>query len=157
MKTERLHPEAILKYWVHIEPVLTSALSHGAGETPIFEWFRYLINQPNNYHLWVVFHDEIPVNITLTKWNQYDTHLSLHVVLSSTTGDGTWADYKTAHHTIEAFAKEHGARRIEQWGRKGWERQLPKLLGECGERYTQTYTVMSMELTDGQNNTSTRH
>ena len=157
MDVSRLHPEAILKHWEYIEPILISALKHGAGETPIFQWFRHLVNQPNDYHLWVVYDEGEPVNITLTKWNQYDTHLSLHIVLSSTTGHGTWDDYKEAHHTIEAFARIHGARRIEQWGRKGWERMLPKLLGKYGNGYTQTYTVMSMELTDGQNNTSTKH
>ena len=157
MRTERLHPEAILKYWEFIEPTLKDALKHGAGETPVFEWFRNLINQPNNYHLWVVFIGDNPVNITLTKWNTYDTHHSLHIVLSASVGDADWKSYNEAHWTIEAFARAHGARRIEQWGRPGWVRTLPKLDGIYGDKYTQTYVVMSMELTDGQNSNGTRH
>ena len=146
---ERLHPEAILKYWIHIEPAIASALDYGAGETKIFTWFKNLISKPDDYHLWVVFQEGDPVNITLTKWNYYDTHISLHLVTTGSVGFGSWRDYKEAHHEIERFAKWHNARRIEFWGRRGWLRAIKQLRGEAGEEYKETYRVMSMELDKG--------
>ena len=148
MKTQviRLQPEQVLDYWKDISPALEKALVHSAGETDLFGWFRRLMD-PQKAQLWVVMDNENkPLNVTLTQWLYYDTHISLHIVLTASLPGAKWKDYKEAHHVIEDFARYHNARRIEMWGREGWERLLPALTGKNGEKYNKTYVVMSLEL-----------
>jgi len=140
-----LTPKQVVEHWRTIEPAIASALESSVGESTTYDYLTWL-QDPTYYQCWAVQDEEIIVNISITKINTYATHKSLHLITTTGINGGKWDSYKTAHHTIEQFARDQGCRRIEMYGRKGWSRILDKLDGSKGEKYTQSYVVHSMEL-----------
>jgi hypothetical protein len=138
-----------MQHWEVIEKAISSALSCSAGESNPYHYLNKFSN--NTYQCWAVIgNTEEIVNITVTKVNHYDTHKSLHLLITTSVGDSKWEEYKEAHHAIEQYARKQGCKRIEMYGRKGWSRVLDKLTGSKNEKYKQVYVVHSMELKNEQ-------
>lgn len=140
-----LTPQQVVEHWRTIEPAIDSALKSSVGESTTYDYLTWLQN-PDYYQCWVVQDEESIVNISITKINTYATHKALHLVTTTGINGARWDSYKTAHHTIEQFARDQGCRRIEMYGRKGWSRVLDKLTGSKNEKYKEVYVVHSMEL-----------
>jgi hypothetical protein len=130
-----------MQHWEVIEKAISSALSCSAGESNPYHYLNKFSN--NTYQCWAVIgNTEEIVNITVTKVNHYDTHKSLHLLITTSVGDSKWEEYKEAHHAIEQYARKQGC--------KGWSRVLDKLTGSKNEKYKQVYVVHSMELKNEQ-------
>ena len=145
MRVIQLSPDSIMQHWEIIEKAITSALTCSAGESNAYQYLKHFSN--NYYQCWaVISNTEEIINITVTKVNHYDTHKSLHLLITTSVGHNKWEDYKEAHHTIEQYARDQGCKRIEMYGRRGWSRVLNKLSGSKKEKYKEVYVVHSMEL-----------
>jgi len=150
MQVVRLTPRDVLEHWKIIKVAIEKSLHHSVGETTSFDIFHWLMN-PDYAQCWMVIEkDNNPVNITITKVNKYAQHTSLHIVSTTSINGSRWKNYKAAHHVIEDFARSIKAKRIEMYGRKGWQRNLKQLKGKLGETYTKSYVVMSMFLKENQ-------
>jgi hypothetical protein len=145
MKVILLTPQQVIAHWRIIEPAIVSALASSVGESTSYDYLTWL-QDPALYQCWAVQDEEKIINISVTKINTYATHKSLHLITTTGTNGAQWDSYKTAHHTIEQFARDQGCRRIEMYGRKGWSRVLDKLTGSKNEKYKKVYVVHSMEL-----------
>jgi len=146
MKAIHLDPSSIIAHWRTIEIAIQASLKHSAGESTTYDYLRWL-QDPTKYQCWIVINkEETIVNVSITKVNYYATHKSLHLMITTGINGGRWDTYKDAHHTIEDYARQRGCRRIEMYGRKGWNKILGKLTGSHGEKYKETYVVHSMEL-----------
>jgi hypothetical protein len=145
MEVILLTPQKVVEHWRTIEPAIALALKSSVGESTTYDYLTWL-QDPEHYQCWAVQDEEKIVNISLTKINRYATHNSLHLITTTGINGGRWDSYKTAHHTIEQFARDRDCRRIEMYGRKGWSRILSRLEGAKKEKYREVYVVHSMEL-----------
>jgi len=149
MRVLQLSIETIMQQWEIIEKAISSALTCSTGESNSYHYLSKFSN--NTYQCWAVINaEEEIINITVTKINHYDTHKSLHLLVTTSVGHNKWEEYKEAHHAIEEYARTHGCKRIEMYGRKGWSRVLNKLTGSQNEKYKEVYVVHSMELKNEQ-------
>ncbi len=144
MNVIQLPPRDILKWWPQIEPWFAKAAAHGEGESTTYDYFMWAQN-PEYAQVWVVFDNNKPVNVSLTKVNKYPQHTSLHLVLTANCGNINWDAYKEAHHEIEKYAERIGASRIEFYGRAGWAKTIGRLTGHNGQKYRPSYVVYSMD------------
>jgi hypothetical protein len=134
-----------MQFWKTIEPAIAAALERSADESDTYHYLNKL--STNDYQCWVVLTpEEEVVNVSITRVNNYPNHKSLHLLTTTSVGNGKWKEYKEAHHAIEQYAREQGCKRIEMYGRKGWSKVLSKLTGAKNEKYKEVYVVHSMEL-----------
>ena len=117
--------------------MIMEALDKGQGERNFNDYASLLV--AGEAQVWVVEENEKAIAVCMTKFIHYPNYKSLHVV--ALTGDG-WSEWgPSAHETLEVFAQETGCKKIEIWGRKGWERALKKL-----PQYSHAYSVFTMEI-----------
>jgi len=141
----QLSPTTVMQFWKVIEPAIGKALEKSEDESDTYHYLNKL--STNDYQCWVVLTpEEEIVNVSITRVNTYPNHKSLHLLTTTSVGNGKWKEYKEAHHTIEQYAREQGCKRIEMYGREGWSQVLDKLVGSQNEKYKRVYVVHSMEL-----------
>lgn len=126
-------------YWPNVADRLARALLHGAGESKLCDWHKSLVN--GNSQLWLLTTDDLNtiVGVVLTQILVYARHKTLHIVLHESD------DFKaiaSLHAELERFAREQGCVAVEQWGRRGWAKTLPKEI----PGYQEAYIVMRKEL-----------
>jgi hypothetical protein len=140
MRTYIATAEQISNHWHDYRPLLEEALSHGCGETKLTEYLRRLMGL--QAQLWIVEDAGALKGVCLTQFLDYSTHKTLHIVACSGVDFTQWAHL---HAGIESFAIKAGAVAVEQWGRPGWARVLPKLI----PGYRPVYQVMRKDLPIG--------
>ena len=133
-----LPPDKALKYWPSICLFLDKALAKGQGESTTTDYMRRILLE--EVHCWVLIDDKTTiVGAGLTQVLQYAQHKTLHIIAFS--GEG-FEEQSKVFPTVEEFAKEIGCKAIEQWGRPGWAKILPKYV----PGFKQAYVVMRKDL-----------
>lgn len=139
INTTLLMPAEIADQWHILKGYVGSALAHGVNETSIEEWLRRLLSF--QAQLWVVKEEGVGIKaVCITQFINYDTHRTIHIVTLSGEDYGMWADQLKV---IEEFGKKHQCVAVEQWGRPGWSRMIPKYIPE----FKTVYHVMRKEIT----------
>lgn len=129
--------EDVLKFWDTVSKYLSKAVVYGQGESSMTDYLRKILS--NQAQCWAVIDGARIVGIGLTEFLQYAQHKTLHIIAFS--GDN-FETQSVVFPTVEAFAKENNCIAIEQWGRKGWAKELPKYV----PGFEQAYVVMRKDL-----------
>jgi hypothetical protein len=138
MKTILVTPEQALEYWPTLSPYLKESLDHGVGESTLMDYFKKIINY--QAQLWVFMTDENEIKgVGLTQFLEYSTHKTLHIIGAAGVNWSEWADQ---YYIVERFAKDNGCKAVEQWGRAGWTKILPKVI----PGFETVYHVMRKEI-----------
>jgi hypothetical protein len=127
---------------LNLLPILSSylqrAIDTGQSESTLTDYVRKCLN--DKAQCWVVTDDvNNIVGVGLTEILQYSQHKTLHIIAFS--GDN-FDSQAEVFPTIIEYAKFNDCKAIEQWGRKGWAKTLPKYIPE----FKEVYTVMRMDL-----------
>jgi hypothetical protein len=135
MKIRLLLPEEILLKWSTISSMIEEALLTGQKESNLVDHMRNLMNLQT--HCWLIENDKEEMQgVGLTEFIQYNRHKTLHIITVTGKDFKTWG--ADVHPILEQFAKDGGAIAVEQWGRSGWAKVLPKVV----PGYEQAYVVM---------------
>jgi len=135
MKIRLLHPEEVLKDWFVLSPMIKEAIDTGQGENTLLDHGKNILDFKT--HCWLITDDEENIlGVGLTEFLQYTRHKTLHIISITGKDFNKWGGL--VFPTIEQFAKDGGAVAVEQWGRPGWARVLPKLV----PGFEQAYVVM---------------
>lgn len=118
-----LAPEAVAARWHYLAKPIDDALAHGCGESTSLDYLRKVLNK--QAQVWAVINDSHIAGVGVTQFLQYTNHKTLHVVAYA--GEG-WIQWAELFSQIEDFARKGGAIAIEQWGRPGWSKILPKVI-----------------------------
>jgi hypothetical protein len=130
-------PEDTLHYWPTISPLLQLATDTGQGENSMTDYMRKVLN--GVAQCWVVLDGEKIVGAGLTEILHYSQHKTLHIILFS---GSDFEQQAKVFPAVEQFAKDSGCKAIEQWGRAGWAKTLPKYV----PGFKQAYVVMRKDL-----------
>ena len=141
MDVKLLLPEEVLAQWPEIAPLVSSFLDKGEGESTVFDIAQKCISM--QYQCWIVTDEEGIVCVCITKIDEHPTFKSLHII---GVAGSDWPTWRHFHSNLEGFAKFNDCKRITQWGRKGWVKQLQNFEGQHGEIYKEIHTVMAMDL-----------
>ena len=141
MDVKLLIPEEVLAKWPEIAPLVLSFLEKGEGESTVFDIAQKCLSM--HYQCWIVTDEDKIICVCITKIDEYSEFKSLHIIGVAGSAMHTWQHF---HCALEGFAKFNSCKRITQWGRKGWIKQLESLEGQHGEAYKVVHTVMAMDL-----------
>ena len=124
MNTILLTPEQVMLHWPTLLPRLQKAIDHGVGESTMVDYLSRALTKA--VQVWVFCNDNGDmVGCGMTQFLQYSTHKTLHIIACEGIEWSTWAE---EYYKVEQFAKENGAKAVEQWGRPGWSKLLPKVI-----------------------------
>ena len=138
MKIIKLQPSQALEHWPTISKLLSRVISHGQGESTLTDYMQKILN--NYAQCWVVIDTEDSiVGAGLTEFLQYARHKTLHIIAFS---GSDFEEQSKVFPTVEQFAKDNGCKAIEQWGREGWAKVLPRYV----PGFKQAYVVMRKDL-----------
>ena len=138
MKTTLLTPDLVTENWHLIKEPLRDSLEHGVGESTLTDYLKRVLNWQAQVWLFTDGDDQIK-GVGLTQFIQYSQHKTLHIVACSGID---WADWADQYYVVEEFAKKNGCKAVEQWGRPGWSRLLPKAI----PGFETVYHVMRKEI-----------
>ena len=137
MIIQQLTREQTINNWSTLSSYLQQVIPHGQGESTLTD---YLTKVLNNYaQCWAVLEDSTIVGVGLTEFLQYSQHKTLHIIAFS---GSNFEEQSKVFPTVEQFAKDSGCKAIEQWGREGWAKVLPKYV----PGFKQAYVVMRKDL-----------
>jgi hypothetical protein len=143
MQLIQLNNEDTLQHWPTISSLLQKAKDKGQGESSMSDYMKKILN--GYAQCWVAIDDERKIiGAGLTEFMVYSKYKTLHIILF------TGVDFEQQSklfYTVEAFAKEAGCVAVEQWGRPGWAKVLPKYV----PGFKQAYVVMRKEIGDDTN------
>ena len=132
-------PDQVVEHWHLVKDLLQSAIDHGVGESTLTDYLKRILNY--EAQLWVIIDDGYNVKgVGLTKFIDYSTHRTLHIVAVAGVD---WAEWADQYYVVEQFAKENKCKAVEQWGRPGWSKILPKVI----PGFETVYHVMRKEIT----------
>ena len=138
MKIYAITPEVALDNWPLISPFLKRARDTGQDESSMATYMQKILN--GIAHCWIIEDDTNKVvGVGLTEFLQYSQHKTLHIIAYS--GD-SFEQQAECFSTIAQFAKNSGCKSVEQYGRKGWAKTLPKYI----PGFKEVYTVMRYDL-----------
>jgi hypothetical protein len=139
MKTILLTPEQAVEDWHFLGDMLKESTDHGQGESTVVDYLRKILN--HQAHLWVFVDEKTETikGVGVTQFLSYSTHKTLHIIACSGVDWNEWADQ---YYIVEKFAKDNGCKAVEQWGRAGWSRILPKVI----PGFEVVYHVMRKEI-----------
>jgi len=133
-----LPPELVLKHWAAISSLLEKAIDKGQSESTLTDHMRNILN--NTTHCWVIGNNNNNiVGAALTQVIQYAQYKTLHIIAFA---GKDFKEQSKVFPTVEKFAKQMGCKAIEQWGRPGWAKELPKYV----PGFKQAYVVMRKDL-----------
>jgi len=127
----------ILAHWNTLSVLLSKAIDQNCGEAKLEDYLRKVLN--NEAQLWAIFDNDIITGAGVTEVLTYSKQKVFHIFLFA------GIDFELQSQVfpiVEAFAKDCGCVAIEQWGRKGWAKTLPKYV----PGFREVYTVMRKEL-----------
>lgn len=138
MKITLLPPEQVVSHWDYLSHMLEKVLDHSQGESNTTDYLKKILNEM--VHCWVVIDDESQiVGVGLTQYLQYSQHKTLHIIAFS---GSNFEEQSKVFPTVEQFARDSGCKAIEQWGRPGWAKVLPKYV----PGFKEAYVVMRKDL-----------
>jgi len=138
MKTILALPDQVTENWHLVKDLLRQAIDHGVGESNLTDYLTRILTY--QAQLWVFLDDNGKiVGVGLTKFIDYSTHRTLHIIAVAGIEWSTWADQ---YYIVEKFAKENNCKAVEQWGRPGWSKVLPKAI----PGFETVYHVMRKEI-----------
>jgi hypothetical protein len=132
-----LSGEEMLDNWSTISPLLKQAVDHNQGESTLADYTKKVLDE--KAQCWVIYEDNKITGVGLTEVLVYKQHKSFHIILFAGID---FEKQSKVFPIVEAFAKDCGCSAIEQWGRKGWAKVLPKYV----PGFKEVYTVMRKEL-----------
>ena len=88
---------------------------------------------------WVVIEEDKIIGAGLTEIMHYAQHKTLHIILFS---GSNFEEQSKMFPVVEQFARDSGCKSIEQWGRQGWAKTLPRYV----PGFKQAYVVMRKDL-----------
>jgi len=133
-----LPPELVLKHWIAISSLLEKALDRGQNETSLTDYMRKILN--NEVQCWIIGDDKHSiVGAALTRVIQYAQYKTLHIIAFA---GKDFEEQSKVFPTVEKFARQMECKAIEQWGRPGWAKELPKYV----PGFKQAYVVMRKDL-----------
>lgn len=133
-----LPKDQVLKYWPTISGYLEQVLEHGHYESSLVDYMKKILN--DQAQCWVLTNDNFDiVGVGLTQIIEYAQYKSLHLIGYS---GSNFEEQSKVFPTVEHFAKCMGCTKIEQWGRPGWAKALPKYV----PGFKQAYVVMHKDL-----------
>ena len=131
--------DTTVKYWPVISEILERAFEHGQGESSLTDYLRKVLS--NTAQCWLIVENNTIVGAGLTEILHYARHKTLHIIVYS----GSDFEQQSAMlKPVIEFAKGAGCKSIEQWGRDGWAKVLPKYI----PGFKKVYTVMRYDLGD---------
>jgi hypothetical protein len=132
-----LTKEQTIEHWGILSGYFNRVLPHGQGESTLTD---YLTKVLNGYaHCWAVIAGGVIAGAGLTEFLIYSQHKTLHIIAFS---GNNFEEQSKVFPTVEQFAKDSGCKSIEQWGRAGWAKTLPKYV----PGFKQAYVVMRKDL-----------
>lgn len=120
-----------LQYWPTISTILERARETGQDESSLADYMTKILT--NNAQCWVVIDNDQVVGAGLTEVLLYPQYRTLHIIVFA---GGDFEQQAKVFPTVEAYAKEIGCVAVEQWGRRGWAKTLPKHVPGFEEVYT---------------------
>jgi hypothetical protein len=127
----------ILQHWSVISALLEKAIDQNCGEAKLEDYLRKVLN--DQAQLWAIIDGDNITGAGVTEVLTYSKQKVFHIFLFA------GIDFELQSQVfpiVEAFAKDCGCIAIEQWGRKGWAKTLPKYV----PGFREVYTVMRKEL-----------
>ena len=127
----------ILQHWNVISTLLEKAIDQNCGEAKLEDYLRKVLN--DQAQLWAIIDGDNITGAGVTEVLTYSKQKVFHIFLFA------GIDFELQSQMfpiVEAFAKDCGCVAIEQWGRKGWAKTLPKYV----PGFREVYTVMRKEL-----------
>jgi len=131
-------PEQALEHWPVISKILLKARDTGQQESSMTDYMQKILNKVAQ--CWVIIEDDKITGAGLTEFMYYSQYKTLHIVLFA---GSNFEEQSKVFPTVEAFAKDSGCKAIEQWGRSGWAKILPKYV----PGFKQAYVVMRKDIT----------
>jgi len=139
MKTILLLPDQITEHWHLVKDHLKASIEHGVGESTLTDYLKKAL--AGNAHIWVFTEDDGALKgVGMTQFINYSQHRTLHIVACSGVD---WAEWADQYYIVEKFAKDNNCKAVEQWGRPGWSKVLPKVI----PGFNVVYHVMRKEIT----------
>lgn len=137
MNIQLLTKEQTVDNWSVLSEYLKQVIPHGQGESTTVD---YLTKTLTGYaQCWAVINNNNIVGVGLTEFLQYSQHKTLHIIAFS---GSNFEEQSKVFPTVEQFARDSGCKAIEQWGREGWAKVLPKYV----PGFKQAYVVMRKDL-----------
>jgi hypothetical protein len=130
-------PDECLLFWPKISTFLSKAQATGQGESSLTDYMRKILN--HQAQCWVIIDGDQLVGAGLTEIIQYLQHKTLHIILFA---GNNFDEQAGMYPLVEQYAKDHGCKSVEQWGRAGWAKVLPKYI----PGFKQAYVVMRKDL-----------
>jgi hypothetical protein len=138
LKIILLTQDQTLEHWPTLSKMLEKSFEHSQHESTLMDYFRKVIN--NAAQCWAVVDTERNiVGAGITQFLQYSQHKTLHIVAFS---GSNFEEQSKVFPTVEEFAKVSGCKAVEQWGRPGWAKVLPKYV----PGFKEAYVVMRKDL-----------
>jgi hypothetical protein len=137
MNIIKLSPEDTLNKWPIISPILERARVTGQGESSLVDYMTKILN--NYAQCWVFVEGDEIVGAGLTEILKYSQHSTLHIILLA---GSNFEEMVKGLPAVEAFARASGCKSLEQWGKRGWNRVLPKHM----TGFKEVYSVMRKDL-----------
>ena len=129
--------EDIMDNWGTLSVMFKRAMDKGQGESTLMDHLQKLMNYQSQ--CWLIIEDYKITGAGITEILQYSQHKTLHIILF--TGED-FVQQSTMLPIVEDFAKKQGCVALEQWGRSGWEKVLPKVI----PGFNKVYSVFRKEL-----------
>ena len=99
-------PDQVVENWHLVKDLLKQAIDHGAGESTLTDYLKRILNY--QAQLWVFTDDGYNVKgVGLTKFIEYSTHRTLHIVAVAGVDWNEWADQ---YYVVEKFTKENNCK-----------------------------------------------
>jgi len=138
MHIQQLTRDQTVENWVILSRYLTQVIPHGQGESTLTDYLTKILT--GYAQCWAVFEGDTIVGVGLTEFLNYAQHKTLHIIAFS---GNNFEEQSKVFPTVEQFAKDSGCKAIEQWGRPGWAKVLPKYV----PGFKQAYVVMRKDIT----------
>ena len=138
MHIQQLTKEQTIENWPTLSRYLRQVIEHGQGESTLTDYMRKILT--DMAHCWAVVDDSNNiVGAGITQYVQYEQHKTLHIIVFA---GSNFEEQSKVFPTVEEFAKQAGCKAIEQWGRPGWAKVLPKYV----PGFKEAYVVMRKDL-----------
>ena len=139
----QLSPDNTLHNWPIIAPLLERARDTSQQESSLADYMRKVLS--GNAQCWIVIDDSNNIiGAGLTEILKYAQHTTLHILVFA---DNDFEQQSKVFPKVEEFAKAQGCIAIEQWGRAGWAKVLPKYI----PGFKPVYVVMRKNIGDSSN------
>lgn len=118
MQVSLVPTEYVEIVWPQIEEYLKGPAKYSYGRYEVEDIKQGLLTKPQ--HLWVAFEGPKMYGAVVTSFTYYPRMISLDMIFTGGKELKKWKDPMLE--LLQKFAKEHGCKIIESYGRPGWEK-----------------------------------